>query len=120
MLTLAVHGARPTVAAPQRSHATRNAQRVHPPLRRAVLAGSAGTASIRASTGSRELVDELVRILDGSDCGANLKPDEKDRVEALIGQLEQFGAEQAPLDDPAIFGTYNVAYSAASKKCAHH
>lgn len=62
-------------------------------------------------------MDELVNLLQGSDSGANLSAEKKDRVEAIIGELETAGQSQATLDDPAIFDTYNVAYSAASKKC---
>lgn len=110
---------RVTPALRVRSQVNQASFRAQQKPRRLVLARSSTEAFPTATPAASRvtLVDELLTLLDGSDCGAALDADQKDRVEALIGQLELVGADQAPLDDATIFDNYNVVYSAASKKC---
>lgn len=57
-----------------------------------------------------EKVDELLELVEGTDFGARMEPEDRERANELIDQLCKRG-QKRPLDDPRAFGVFEVAYT---------
>ena len=68
---------------------------------------------------STMIVQKLLDIVgtEGRD-KSNMTDDSKAQAEALIGELEQMGANSRPLENELVFGNYNVAYVSQGSKQA--
>ncbi|KAF8069498.1 PAP8 [Scenedesmus sp. PABB004] len=64
----------------------------------------------------QRLVDRVLELVEGSDGGIALSPDQRAAVDALLDELEAAGRSQTrPLDSPLLWGNYNVAYTSTSR-----
>lgn len=71
---------------------------------------AAAASSSAVESNAHGLVDKLLSLVNGSDRGALLPQQERDKVEQLIASLEQHCMPQ-PLQSPLIFGDWDVVYS---------
>ncbi|KAK9829022.1 hypothetical protein WJX72_003469 [[Myrmecia] bisecta] len=72
---------------------------------------------LKDSGAADALVDEVLNRIAGTDSGEKLKDAEQQEVNNLLDRLEQIGRGQTPrpLENPIIFGNYNVAYVSTRK-----
>eukprot|EP00240_Pyramimonas_obovata_P005881 CAMPEP_0118921330 /NCGR_PEP_ID=MMETSP1169-20130426/661_1 /TAXON_ID=36882 /ORGANISM="Pyramimonas obovata, Strain CCMP722" /LENGTH=337 /DNA_ID=CAMNT_0006862043 /DNA_START=68 /DNA_END=1081 /DNA_ORIENTATION=- len=60
------------------------------------------------------LVDDVLERIKDSDSGAALAEEERASVDDMLDRLEEVG-DKAPLDNPLLWGNYNVSYVSAGK-----
>ncbi|KAG7667658.1 hypothetical protein Ndes2526B_g01958 [Nannochloris sp. 'desiccata'] len=79
------------------------------------VAEQAATASPdpAAKAKANLLVDELLQLIDNTDSGDNISNERRIRANDIIRQLQTIGAAQEPrpLNNPLIWGNFNVAYT---------
>ncbi|EFJ50966.1 hypothetical protein VOLCADRAFT_116549, partial [Volvox carteri f. nagariensis] len=70
---------------------------------------------------ARQLVDQVLKTIEGTDSGLQISPQARAHVDALLERLEVLGAAQQPrpLDNPLLWGNYNVAYTSVGKSQEH-
>lgn len=58
------------------------------------------------------LVDKVIELIINTDGGQSISPDGRIEVDSCLSELERFGRDQKPrpLENPKVFGNYNVAY----------
>lgn len=76
----------------------------------AMAASSTPPVNNAVEGSTQALVDALLSLVDGSDRGALLAQQDRDRVDQIISSLEQYCMPQ-PLQSPLIFGEWDVVYS---------
>lgn len=87
--------------------------------RRLSLVRPAGpVAPLQASSpppSTAPVVDKVLALIEGTDSGDNLGSEDRREVDACLQQLDDIGEarDQRPLEDPLVFGNYNVAYVSA-------
>lgn len=66
---------------------------------------------------SSEIVDEVLDRIKGTDNGIDVPDATRSKVDGLLDQLEREGASQQPrpLQDPLLYGNYNVAYTSSAR-----
>lgn len=72
----------------------------------------------RPSSAASSVVDEVLATIAETDSGRKVSDEVRDAVDAKIGELEAVGATQTPnaLNNPLIFGDYDVSYVSTGKK----
>eukprot|EP00903_Cladosiphon_okamuranus_P009275 g8850.t1 len=93
------------------------------PILRAASDAETGPASSPAVDGddppsATDLVTELLGKIEGTNRGIDCTCSERDSIDGIIEQLGTLGADKDWLNDPNIYGNYNVAYvsSGASQR----
>ncbi|KAG2491387.1 hypothetical protein HYH03_010178 [Edaphochlamys debaryana] len=82
-----------------------------------VTAESSKAAVTPPRTDATAIVDRILESIRDTDSGAAISPEKRAEVDELLEQLEQIGAAQQPrpLDNPLLWGNYNVAYTSSGK-----
>ena len=72
------------------------------------------------SSGRRKdvIVDQVLASIEGTDSGRKMSQTQRDATDADLCELESIGKTQTPnsLDDPRIFGDYDVTYVSTGGK----
>ncbi|GIL70436.1 hypothetical protein Vretimale_3563 [Volvox reticuliferus] len=80
--------------------------------------GGTEPAASNSDDEARQIVDEVLEAIKDTDSGLQASPELRARVDSLLLRLETLGSAQQPrpLDNPLLWGNYNVAYSSVGKK----
>mmetsp|Transcript_1278 Transcript_1278/g.2236 ORF Transcript_1278/g.2236 Transcript_1278/m.2236 type:complete len:340 (+) Transcript_1278:152-1171(+) len=79
-------------------------------------AGNAATSSVEPvqEEGTTSMVNDVLDKIKDSDSGMDLSEEDRAAVDILLDRLEEVG-DKAPLDNPLLWGNYDVAYVSSGK-----
>ena len=89
-----------------------------PPRRRGADALDDAPASSADSLDADAIVAEVLAAVADTDSGRDVTDEQREATDACIARLERIGATQVPraLENPKIFGDYDVSYVSTGKK----
>eukprot|EP00873_Tetraselmis_striata_P011334 jgi/Tetstr1/431598/TSEL_021128.t1 len=86
--------------------------------RRGLEVSAVEEASAETEPRAKELVRKILEEIEGTDGGADIRPEKREMVDAMLEELEELGKTQTPrpMDNPLLFGNYEVSYVSAGRK----